>query len=91
MVHLCAAQPYVRFIETMAPSPTTSGGIRVCEQCQKLREAYRLAIVELARLELLKSSLGVEAALEVVPSLAALIEKAEQARRAARDELNRSD
>ena len=88
---MIAAQTCVRFIETMAPSPTTSGGIRVCEQCQKLREAYRLAIVELARLELLKSSLGVEAALEVVPSLAALIEKAEQARRAARHELNRSD
>jgi len=47
--------------------------------------------VELARLERLKSSLRVEAALEAVPSLAALIEEAEQARRAARDELNRSD
>ena len=45
--------------------------------------------MELARLELLKSSLGAEAALEVVPSLAAQLEEAEQARRAARDELNR--
>ena len=75
----------------MAPSPTTSGAIRVCEQCNKLREAYRLGIVELARLELLKSSLGAGAALGVVPSLADQIEVAEQASRAAPAELNRSD
>ena len=73
----------------MAPSPTTSAGIRVCEQCHKLREVYRQAIVQVARLERLKSSLSAEAAPEVVHSLADQIEEAEQARRAARDELNR--
>jgi hypothetical protein len=52
---------------------------------------YWKAIVEVARLERLKSSLGAEATLEVVHSLADQIEEAEQARRAARDELNRSD
>ena len=73
----------------MVPSPTTGAGRRVCEQCRKLREVYRQAIVEVARLQRLKRSLGAEAALEVVRSLDAQIEEAEQARRAARDELNR--
>jgi hypothetical protein len=69
--------------------PTTGAGVKVCEQCQKLRELYRQAIGRVARLERLNSSLGADAVLEVVHSLAAKIEEAEQARRAARDALHR--
>jgi len=63
------------------------GPVRVTEQCHKLPEVYWKAIVEVARLECLKSSLDAGAPLEEVHSLDAQIELADQARRAARDAL----
>jgi hypothetical protein len=70
----------------MAPRPTTAAGVRVCEQCQRLRDVYLRAIVEAARLECLKSSLD-EGPLEQVHSLDAQVEMAEHARINARDAL----
>jgi hypothetical protein len=55
-----------------------------CKQCQLLREAYRNAILEVARLERLKRSPEPEAR----EDLAAQLEAAEQARKAERDALN---
>jgi hypothetical protein len=71
----------------MAPRPITDAGVWVCDQCRKLREVYWKAIVEVARLECLKSSLGAEAALEEVHSLDVHIETVEHARKGARDAL----
>jgi hypothetical protein len=71
----------------MAPRLITDAGVRVCEQCHKLREVYCKAIAEVARLEGLKSSLGAEAGLEEVHSLDIQIEMVEHARKSARDAL----
>ena len=56
--------------------------------CHKLREVYWKAIVEVAGLEQL---LNGDVAPETIYGLDTQLEAAEQARRAARDELNRSD
>ena len=78
--HFCTTPVWIIRLQVWGP-------VRVTEQCHKLRETYWKAIVEVARLECLKSSLDAGAALEEVHSLDAQIELADQARRAARDAL----
>jgi hypothetical protein len=71
----------------MTPRPAPAVGVRVCEQCQRLREVYLKTITETARLECLKGSLD-EEPLEQAHRLDVQVQMAEQARKAARDALN---
>ena len=84
---ICAALPHSCTTPIWIIRWQVWGLVRVCEQCHKLREVYWKALVEVARLECLKSSLDAGAPLEEVHSLDAQIELADQARRAARDAL----
>jgi hypothetical protein len=59
---------------------------QICAECQRLRRFYWKSIVEVARVECLKDSLGA-ASEEVVRTLATRVEVFEQVRKAARDAL----
>jgi hypothetical protein len=61
--------------------------MRQCKECQRLREVYWKAIVEVDRFECLRRTLGAEATPEAVQTLAGQIKEAEEARKIARDAL----
>jgi hypothetical protein len=61
--------------------------LRHCKECQRLRQVYWKAIVEVDRFECIKRTLGAEATPEADQTLAAQLKEAEQARKTARDAL----